>query len=153
MLRAPLRYVPSIFYVKHNQLFSYQLGDRQPANLGDGNGWMDEMVLFSLEDLLNHFNLPPDGVARKLWIRFSRNMLGKCYRYVVSRGETPIKRNTQGETIYCINIQFALGILKFIPATSVYRQDGPAANSGALFLAYVFLLKTHIAWNSYEMNL
>ncbi|KAF8070459.1 hypothetical protein FPV67DRAFT_1668312 [Lyophyllum atratum] len=61
-------------------------GDRQPANLGDGHGWIDER-----EVLRQHFYIP---------------ILGTCLESLMGGNHL-----------------------------RTYRQDGPDANSGALFLA------------------
>ncbi|GLB37420.1 hypothetical protein LshimejAT787_0404710 [Lyophyllum shimeji] len=61
-------------------------GDKQPANLGDGNGWVDER-----EVLRQHYHIP---------------ILGTCLETLVGGNHL-----------------------------RTYRQDGPDANSGALFLA------------------
>ncbi|KAJ7832024.1 hypothetical protein B0H14DRAFT_2515148 [Mycena olivaceomarginata] len=68
------------------ECFGLHRGDRQPANLGDGNGWVDEMM-----------------VLRE---SYGSASLGPCWESVVGGNHL-----------------------------RVYRQDGPAANSGALFLA------------------
>ncbi|KAJ7915864.1 hypothetical protein B0H13DRAFT_1999342 [Mycena leptocephala] len=68
-----------------DECFGFHIGDRQPANLGDGHGWVDEGMVLR-ED-------------------FGSAAIGTCWESV---------RLTRAR---------------------MYRQNGPAANSGALFLA------------------
>ncbi|KAF7360111.1 Secreted protein [Mycena venus] len=79
-----LGYVGSLGFAR--ECFGLHIGDRQPANLGDGNGWVDEMM-----------------VLRE---SYGSAALGTCWETVIGGNHL-----------------------------RVYRQDGPAAKSGALFLA------------------
>ncbi|KAJ7915863.1 hypothetical protein B0H13DRAFT_385396 [Mycena leptocephala] len=69
-----------------DECLGFHIGDRQPANLGDGHGWVDEGMVLR-ED-------------------FGSAAIGTCWESVVGGNHL-----------------------------RMYRQNGPAANSGALFLA------------------
>ena len=102
------------------ECFGLHNGGKQRANLGDGNGWVDERARFLCQRYQN-FELTscPGSTPRTFQHPYRWNLPGKP-DWWQSSSVLFLKSHASQTNII---------------THSTFRQDGPDANSGALFLA------------------
>ena len=124
------------------ECFGLHIGNPQSANLGDGNGWVNQTVSFSVSQsaMSISMNLPrycfmPCSIlfCFQVEIRqdYDDSLVGTCIESLIG-----------GNHFRCVGVM-VLGLedsCMLLMVLRVYRQNGSHADSGALFLACVNLV-------------
>ena len=111
--------------ISSTEFLGIHKGDPQPANLGDGKGWVNEMAVIR-QDYGNEVRL------YSLYYAYMSHLQVVPIRILARSSKLSVEEIISGENTF--NICTCSQCVKR-RTFRVYQQNGPNANTGAFFLA------------------